>query len=225
MTLEDIRVGDIMLCPPGVERMIEQCSGGNVHAGDDLWFRKSDLRNPEFRVGDKVRVRGRPGWFPAPWAGNGASPDRYALVSRAAEKKPLIMSVWTNNAGMAVDRWALDGPVPECLATVKPEGKGWLSCFDGTETFFWIEAAAKKYADEWLAREGWVSEDAPALSSPTKTITRVVSSRCTLCGHPGTRHYAACEHNPEPKGTLISTLGWDQPAPIVVLCQNEEDVP
>jgi hypothetical protein len=262
-TLEDIRVGDIVLCPDGEEREVEQCANRLVHAGDDRWWDVDDLRNPEFRMGDTVRARNSS--LHMPWDGTSARPHCFALVSRAAEKKPLIMSVWTMNSDSAVDRWFLGGDVPVRLATVKPDGRGWLSCFDGTESVFASERGAKKHADEWLAREGWVSEDAPlaekravlrasgwvlgvdeAVPGSGKTVVYDAldngplippcidfefrfkprpANRCTLCGHPGSRHYAACEHNPEPKGTRISTLGWDQPQPIVVLCQNDEDVP
>lgn len=150
-TLDDIRVGDIMRCLDGEEREIEQCALGIAHAGDDLWWDLSDLRNPEFRVGDKVRIRGGNPKEVFPWNGKRARPDHcYALVERA----PVVQNV------------------------------------------------DSKYSES------------------TKC-----TNRCTLCGHLGPRHYASCEHNPEPKGTLISTLGWDQPPPIVVLCQNDEDAP
>lgn len=79
--LEDIRVGDIMLCPDGEERKVEQCSGDMVHAGDDIWYRRLSLRNPAFRVGDKVRFRGaREGIHVCDGTG---TPHLWALVERA----------------------------------------------------------------------------------------------------------------------------------------------
>lgn len=234
-TLEDIRVGDIMLLPFGIEEARVSDVRPNAvefHGQGRCAYLPEFLRNPELRVGDKVRIRGGSPNEVFPWNGKRARPDNcYALVERAqvAEKKPLIMTAWMNNAGMAVDRWSIGIRPPVRLATVKPSGGQWISCFDGTETAFCLEREAKAYADKWLAREGWVEEGARRhrtiaeylLDPKTKTNT----PRCTLCGHANPRHYASCEHHPEPKGTLISTLGWDQPAPIVVLCQNEEDVP
>ncbi len=236
-TLEDIRVGDIMLCPNGAERKIEQCNGIFAHVGDDRWFNKSDLRNPELRVGDAVRIRGGNPmeWFP--WNGKLARPDHcYAMVARApvAEKQqPLIMHPWKPAPGVWLRTADAHGKI-HTLARVeqvaRPNGPYWVAHFDGEpQGSASTPHEAQAYADKWLAREGWVEEGAPRHRTIAEYLldpnTKTNTPRCTLCGHANPRHYASCEHNPEPKGTLISTLGWAQPQPIVVLCQNEEDVP
>lgn len=157
--LEDIRVGDIMLSPYGEERKVTAVRPKAVEMeGGKVAYRPDACRNPEFRVGDTVRWRNlHHGTFTWPtWRGLDAPQHEYALVSRAAEKKP------------------------------------------------------EKRAEPWVM---------PAVFFPP----------CRICGHAPQRgrnsHYASCDHNPEAKVSRIQHLGWDQPAPIVVLAQNEEDVP
>lgn len=100
------------------------------------------------------------------------------------------------------------------LVRITRDGVLWLVELAGVQDSWANKETAQTRADAWLVENGWVLDGQPA-----------VANRCTLCGHATPRHYASCEHNPEPKGTLISTLGWDQPAPVVVFCQNDEDVP
>lgn len=224
-TLEDIRVGDIMLTPIGEERKVEQCSGDMVHAGDDIWYRRLSLRNPEFRVGDRIRGRnpaanGRWRWTQED-INSFTPPDDFALVERApvVEKKPDGVRVMENRAGP----WKMnhegshvrDDGTAMYRAIVSRVGDRWEGIASGAVRVLMLcRDDAMAWCDARLRDEGWVLEDQPE-----------ADPRCTLCGHARPRHYASCEHNPEPKGTLISTLGWPQPAPIVVLCQNEEDVP
>lgn len=167
--LEDWRVGDIALCPDGVERTIHErndtgCYWVLSEEGMASCWKQTDMmemqrpfQNPVFRAGDMVRgrnphVRGKWRWFQMDVALT--NPDRFALVERApvAERKELLTP-----------------PV------------------------------------------------------------RVNVLRCLLCKHPQPHgenaHYASCFKNPELKGTRIRHLGWDQPPPITVLCQNDEDVP
>lgn len=251
-TLEDIRVGDIMLCPDGEERKIEQCALGIAHAGDDLWWDLSDLRNPEFRVGDKVRFRGaREGIHVCDGTG---TPHLWALVERApvkamspveaarqefrrarkeelqrgAEERATVAEKPDASRQLLPWKQFMDGSAERldatgfCVATIRQVEKMQgvrLDLIGGWGAFRHDFDSAVALADEWLKEKGYVDPMPLAKKKPA------ASPRCTLCGHPGTRHYASCEHNPEPKGTLISTLGWDQPAPIVVLAQNDEDVP
>lgn len=196
-TLEDIRVGDIMLCPDGVERKIEQCNGIFAHVGDDRWFNKSDLRNPEFRVGDKVRVRGKEG--------------TYGVIA-------------LEHAGVVV----FDRPGTEWNTRYTRIYPRRLALVERAPVA--DDHAAHASAHEKLLRAMKEKKpDAPRYRTIAEYLldpkTKTNTPRCTLCGHANPRHYASCEHHPEPKGTLISTLGWGQPAPIVVLAQNDEDVP
>lgn len=80
-----------------------------------------------------------------------------------------------------------------------------------------VEAAKDACDVELLGRGYTLVDDGPTFVLP--------AARCTLCGHANPHHYSACEHNKEPKGSLITTLGRGAPAPVVVFCQNDEDVP
>lgn len=181
-TLEDIRVGDIMLCPDGEERKVEQCSGDMVHAGDDIWYRRLSLRNPEFRVGDTARPRG------------------------VAFPTAVVVKAWTRDGRLAI--------------AFSAAGMG-------------------HYAEHYALVERAPVEEKKPLIMPVPPLWKPAPPSCPFCNHPGEKHYAGCcsrdpqtmEPHTGSEGLMhhavsrIQHLGWDQPAPIVVLCQNEEDVP
>lgn len=242
-TLEDIRVGDIMLCPDGVERRVEQCNGDMVHAGDDIWYRRLSLRNPEFRVGDKVRWRGF-AYEIRTWGQVGqahAHSREYALVERApvVEKKPDGVRVMENRAGP----WKMnhegshvrDDGTALYRAIVSRVGDRWEGLVSGAGRVLMSNRDnAMAWCDARLRDDGWVLED-----QPVPPLWKPAPPSCPFCNHPGEKHYAGCISR-DPMETELHTgseglmhhavsriqhLGWDQPAPIVVLCQNEEDVP
>lgn len=101
-SLEDIRVGDIMITPYDEERRIEQCSGIFAHVGDDRWFNKCDLRNPEFRVGDKVRLRTQSGGTDYGEWNTDLTPECWALVDRAPVSDTVKQE---RKAGFIIEAW------------------------------------------------------------------------------------------------------------------------
>lgn len=99
--LEDIRVGDIVLCPDNVERKVEGLIGGLARVDDVRYVRFFDLRNPDFRVGDTVRLRGIDGTISL-WQNEEYQGDaRYALVKRA----PVSDKVKQDKAGFIIEAW------------------------------------------------------------------------------------------------------------------------
>lgn len=165
--LPDIRVGDIMVLNYGSEVVVDR------HLRGDLWVvreypsgsvyvhaKSDELSNPDFRVGDKVRLRG--GGLPHLRWDATVAPHRWALVERApvAEKKPRIMHPWVSaGAGVVwLRRHTADGKfhtLARVEKAVHPDGT-WIVRFDGEQLQIGTLQKAKDYADKWLAREGWV---------------------------------------------------------------------
>lgn len=105
--LSDIRVGDIMLCPDGIEREVVESHVGRYYVvtGGVVWMAEM-LRNPEFRVGDKVRLRGptRLGItyiWPKPDELAVSDTNNYALLERA----PVSDKVKQDKAGFIIEAW------------------------------------------------------------------------------------------------------------------------